>query len=162
MHHRSVSSTLLSAHKRLLQNAWCVAAGLGGVGEDAGGSLFSRLVEAWRSVKVEGTLHVLCDDNGEERYHSLYMKAAAEAAGVRCTFVVGCAPLESWSFDADGRVVDADGTRVLNVWKTWSWQTVVDLTRESDTEYYARYINGGDTSPAPGPPPGVPGARRPR
>ena len=58
----------------LYQNAWSVAAGLGDVGSDPGGKLFARLVAAWQATRIVGTLHLMCDDNGEERYHTLYMK----------------------------------------------------------------------------------------
>lgn len=40
-------------------------------------------------MAVDGVLHLLHDDDPEEEYHTLYMKAAAELAGVRCKVVCG-------------------------------------------------------------------------
>jgi glutathionylspermidine amidase/synthetase len=59
-----------------VQGRWAEAAGLGSVGRDPGSELFQRLVQAWKSVKLEGPLHILCDSDAEEQYHAQYMKAS--------------------------------------------------------------------------------------
>ncbi|RHY23013.1 hypothetical protein DYB32_009326 [Aphanomyces invadans] len=101
------------------QDKWAATVGLGG--RSNSDTLFTQLVAAWTSKKVVGDLHLLCDDDLEERYHSLYMQAAAEAAGITCHLIVG---IDSITFDGqDFR--DANGTAIRNVWKTWSWETVL-------------------------------------
>ncbi|ETV96560.1 hypothetical protein H310_10270 [Aphanomyces invadans] len=105
------------------QDAWSKAAGLGSIGRSNSATLFSQLTAAWKGKNVQGTLHLLCDDDPEERYHSLYMKAAAEAAGIPCTLVVGVQELH---YDEDGvTILDGQNHPVRNVWKTWAWQTVI-------------------------------------
>jgi len=116
-----------------VQDDWSHAAGLGGVGSDVGGEVFDRLVAAWRAREVQGLLHLLCDTDGEEVYHTLFMKAAAEAAGIQCKVVVGT---EGWTFAEGGRVVDADGVAFQNVWKTWAWRTIVDGLTEAEIASY--------------------------
>ena len=116
-----------------VQDDWSSAAGLQGVGLDVGGHLFDQLVATWRQRKVSGLLHLLCDADGEERYHTLYMKAAAEAAGLTCKMLVG---IEGWTFGPGGRVVDPDGVAFDNVWKTWAWRTVIDGMEEEELAPY--------------------------
>ncbi|CAK4682512.1 hypothetical protein LEN26_010473 [Aphanomyces euteiches] len=105
------------------QDAWSKGAGLGSLGRSNSSTLFDQLVTAWKAKHVEGHLHFMCDDDAEERYHSLYMKAAAEAAGIECHLVVGVKDL---SFGADGTtILDSQQRRIRNVWKTWAWPTVI-------------------------------------
>ena len=126
----SASCLMEAAH---VQDDWSSAAGLQGVGLDVGGHLFDQLVATWRQRKVSGLLHLLCDADGEERYHTLYMKAAAEAAGLTCKMLVG---IEGWTFGPGGRVVDPDGVAFDNVWKTWAWRTVIDGMEEEELAPY--------------------------
>ncbi|KAF0687475.1 Aste57867_20784 [Aphanomyces stellatus] len=106
------------------QDAWCDAAGLGDVGRSGSESLFDDLVRTWKALAIDGPLHIMVDKDIEERYHGTYMQAAAEAAGVPCVFVVGVDSI-SWSEDGS-HLHDATGTRIANVWKTWSWRTVMN------------------------------------
>ena len=116
-----------------VQDDWSLAAGIGGVGEDVGRNVFPQLIEAWKARQVSGLLHLLCDTDGEERYHTLFMKAAAEAAGITCKVVIGT---DGWTFGKGGRVLDADGEPFTNVWKTWAWRTVVDGMSEDEIVPY--------------------------
>lgn len=127
----------------LIQDRWAHAA----IGDDAamqsnngdvGDKVFRGLVESWRAAEVQGTLHLMCDDDPEERLHTLYMKSAAEAAGIHCKIIVGIHELNfaekgaEGAFGAARAVVDADGEVIRNVWKTWSWMTV--LSRNTSQE----------------------------
>ncbi|KAF0713210.1 hypothetical protein As57867_004447, partial [Aphanomyces stellatus] len=103
------------------QDAWARAVGLPGRSNSA--TLFGQLVEAWRAKHVGGVLHLLCDDDLEERYHSMYMQAAAQAAGLECHLIVGVDSITQDPFG--GLFRDADGRPIRNVWKTWSWETVL-------------------------------------
>ncbi len=95
-------------------------------GRDAGGHLFKELVDAWRNSDVTGMVHVLQDDDAEETYHALFMKAAIEAAGFPCQHVVG---LSSLRWNPQGDIVDAEGNPLRWVWKTWAWETALDQIR---------------------------------
>lgn len=108
------------------QGAWAAHHGVT-EGADPGVGFFEALVRAWRESHVDGPLHILQDDDPEERYHALHMKAAVEAAGARCKLITGVAGL---GWDAQGRVVDTDGERIDWVWKTWAWETALDQLRD--------------------------------
>ncbi|KAF0716886.1 hypothetical protein As57867_002606, partial [Aphanomyces stellatus] len=119
------------------QDAWSTGAGLGSIGRSNSATLFDQLVAAWKSKNVQGTLHLLCDDDPEERYHSMYMQAAAEAAGIPCVLVVG---VDELTFDVDGvTILDGQKRPIRNVWKTWAWQTVI-------SQYEAREANASASS----------------
>lgn len=129
-----------------VQDDWSHAAGLGNIGSDVGGEVMNKLVAAWRARKVHGLLHLLCDTDGEEVYHTLFMKAAAEMAGIQCKMVIGT---EGWAFSRGGRVVDADGVAFENVWKTWAWRTIVDGLTEAEIAPYvfqAESVEAGGSS----------------
>ncbi len=103
-------------------------------GRSPGASLHQDLVDAWRESGVDGVLHIMLDEAPEEIYHALYMKSAIDAAGIPCKIIQGVADL---GWDADGYVVDADGARILWVWKTWAWETALDQIRaqcDEDTQ----------------------------
>lgn len=102
-----------------------------GIGDDAGEDLHERLVEAWRQSGVDDVLHILQDRDLEETYHALYMKSAAEAAGIPCKVVHGVSSLQ---WDEDAWVCDADGVRIKWVWKTWAWETALDQIRHELTD----------------------------
>ena len=95
-------------------------------GEDAGIELYDRLVEAWQEIGLDRVLHIMQDRDLEETYHALYMKAAAEKAGIICKVVHGVSDLQ---WDDEGWVCDADGLRIEWVWKTWAWETALDQIR---------------------------------
>ncbi len=115
-------------------------------GIDAGRELFGDLVQAWRNSKVDGLLHILRDDDAEEKYHALFVKETLRAAGIRCRIVTG---LEGLVWDGSGNILDAEGEKVSWVWKTWSWETALDQLRaecEADElarqTYEPRWIEG--------------------
>jgi glutathionylspermidine amidase/synthetase len=95
-------------------------------GRDPGDHLSADLTHAWAHAGVDGVLHIMQDRDLEETYHALYMKAAAERAGLDCKIIKG---LSSLGWDDDGCVVDADGLRIDWVWKTWAWETAIDQLR---------------------------------
>lgn len=106
----------------VIQDRWANALGLEGA--DVGSMVSTALGESWEKAQVRGLLHLMCDDDPEERLHTTYMRSVAEARGIVCKTLVGT---EGLRFDPEGRVMDADGEPIRNVWKTWSWMTV--LTR---------------------------------
>lgn len=114
----------------VVQDRWSEAAGIGGVGRSNSGELFDRLVATWKARNVVGPLHLLCDNDKEEIYHSMYMKAAAEAAGIECHLLIGMSAV-TWTKDGD--LQDGEKRLLQNVWKTWSWRTA--LNELSDEEF---------------------------
>lgn len=109
----------------LVQRRWAEHFGCG-LGDCAGENLFDRLIEAWEESGVEGILHIMQDHDDEENYHALYMKAAAEKAGIACKIVRGTTGLQ-WG--ENGIVCDGDGVPIEWVWKTWAWETALDQIR---------------------------------
>lgn len=109
----------------LVQGRWAEHFGCAD-GEDAGEDLSEDLVAAWAKSGVTGVLHIMRDRDLEETYHAFYMKRAIEAAGIECKIIKG---LSGLGWDADGWVVDADGLRIEQVWKTWAWETAIDQIR---------------------------------
>ena len=96
-------------------------------GVDGGNGLFSELVKAWKKSRARNLVHILRDDDAEEKYHAYFMQAAIEAAGLKCKVVE---QLESLQWANDGGVLDQDGDKVKWVWKTWAWETALDQIRD--------------------------------
>ena len=101
-------------------------------GEDAGKDLFNQLVKAWQKSQVKGLVHILHDDDPEEKYHALFIQQTLQAAGIDSRLIEG---IDALIWDESGNVVDAQGEVLHWVWKTWSWETALDQIRlecESD------------------------------
>ena len=96
-------------------------------GENAGRKLFQMIVQAWKKSKAKGLVHILRDDDIEEKYHALFMQNAIRTAGLESKIIVG---LEGLVWESNGRILDADGEEVLWVWKTWAWETALDQIRK--------------------------------
>lgn len=118
------------------------------VGRSSGEHLSVDLVDAWQESGVEGVLHIMQDQDLEETYHALYMKAAIDKAGIPCKIIRGTAGL---GWDDEGCVVDADGVRINWVWKTWAWETALDQIRAefADDEDNIRLHRSIDRSTTP-------------
>lgn len=102
------------------------------IGEDSGAELHDRLRDAWLRSGVDGSIHVLHDDDPEETYHALFMQEAMERAGIESRALNGLAGL-TWA--EDGGILDDRGERVRWVWKTWAWETAIDqIRRECDDD----------------------------
>ncbi|MEQ8860288.1 MAG: bifunctional glutathionylspermidine amidase/synthase [Pseudomonadales bacterium] len=103
------------------------------VGRDPGAPLLKELADAWRDSDAarrrgpDDVLHIMIDRDLEETYHGLFMQEALQAAGVRSKLLHGMADVH---WNEAGEVVDADGQRILWVWKTWAWETALDQLRE--------------------------------
>ncbi|MDT8399212.1 MAG: bifunctional glutathionylspermidine amidase/synthase [Pseudomonadales bacterium] len=95
-------------------------------GRSAGDRLHPMLVEAWKASAVQGVLHIMQDQDLEETYHALFMKAALERAGITCKVLKGVSGLH---WNQAGKIVDAEGIEVTWVWKTWAWETALDQIR---------------------------------
>jgi len=90
------------------QDAWAVAAGLGGIGVDGGIGLAESMVKGWQSFFPEGTLvHFLFDTDTEEQYHATYVMSLATKAGEKLKMamiiVIRCARFEGISCVWPGR-----------------------------------------------------------
>lgn len=93
------------------------------------------------------------------------MRSAALAAGVDCApLVVGREGLRAWAFAADGSVTDGAGAPVLNVWKTWAWNTIIEGASDADIDWFASLMDwppraktAAETAPAVPPPTGAVG-----
>jgi len=118
-------STACYMEAGLLQGMWFDALGFQ-EGRCPGARIFPDLVQAWHASNVDSVLHLMRDEDPEEAYHALYMKSAAEQAGLRCKLIGG---VQDLGWDEEGFVVDADGERILWVWKTWAWETALDQLR---------------------------------
>jgi glutathionylspermidine amidase/synthetase len=116
-----------------IQNKWSEAAGIDEIGNATSTTLFKQLKHAWWAKRIKTTLHVFHDDDVEETYHALYMKAAAEAAGIKCKVVRAGAKL-TWTEDGD--IKDEDGTTITNLWKSWSWRTAINQLKDDDDLVY--------------------------
>ncbi|KAI8800986.1 bifunctional glutathionylspermidine amidase/glutathionylspermidine synthetase [Cladochytrium replicatum] len=116
-----------------IQDRWSDFVGLGDVGRGASSNLFNQLISTWREKKVDGPLHLLCDNDKEELYHSMYMRAAAEAAGIECFLLVGLSEL-TWT--PNGNLQDNNGTVIRNVWKTWSWRTALNQLTDEEIIHF--------------------------
>jgi len=100
-------------------------------GWNPGDHLHEMLVHAWKKSTIDDVLHIMLDNDLEETYHALYMKAAIEEAGIPCKVIRGLSELV---WDDDGSVVDRDGLRIRWVWKTWAWETALDQLRDECSE----------------------------
>ncbi len=109
-------------------------------GDDAGQDLFDKLVTAWKNSKAKGLVHILRDDEGEEKYHALFIQETLRAAGLKSKIIIGLHGLHA---DKKGNIKDADGAFVKWVWKTWSWETALDQIRqESEADADESYEPG--------------------
>jgi glutathionylspermidine amidase/synthetase len=124
-----------------VQGAWATAHGVH-EGRDAGAQLKRALSEAWRDSNVDSVVHLFRDAQLEEVYHARFMREAIEAAGLQCRIVNG---VEGLGWDDNGRVVDAQGTRIDWVWKTWAWETALDELR-AEVESDSAFLDGVHTS----------------
>ncbi len=100
-------------------------------GEDAGAGLFRALSKAWKKSHAKQLVHILRDDEPEEKYHALFMQEALNSAGIATRIIIG---LEGLSWDEQGNIQDDQGNLVQWVWKTWSWETALDQIREECDE----------------------------
>lgn len=144
----NVDSASCHMETGVVQGMWAKAHGIA-EGNDPGARLQKALTHAWEDSHVDTLLHILKDDEPEELYHALFMKAAAEKAGVRVKLIDGVSGL---GWDTGGRVIDADGERIDWVWKTWAWETALDELRaeiEDEAAFLASHEEGAPRDHAP-------------
>jgi len=113
-----------------VQGKWADHFGCG-KGRNPGAHLHEYLVHAWKKSGVTGLLHIMQDNDLEESYHALYMQKAIQEAGIRCKVLKG---LSGVHWDNESCVVDSDGERITQVWKTWAWETALDQLRDQCDE----------------------------
>ncbi len=100
-------------------------------GWDPGHHLHEALVHSWRKSHIEGVLHIMQDNDKEETYHARFMQSAMAEAGITTKVIRG---LNALRWNDQGQVVDSEGERILQVWKTWAWETALDQLREECSE----------------------------
>lgn len=95
-------------------------------GLDSGKDLFNHLVNAWRKSKAKGLVHILYDNDPEEKYHGLLIQQTLKSAGFESKLI--CA-ISSLRWDSLGNILDEEGQLIHWVWKTWFWETALDQIR---------------------------------
>ncbi|MFT6924643.1 MAG: glutathionylspermidine amidase/synthetase [Psychromonas sp.] len=95
-------------------------------GQDSGKDLFNHLVNAWRKSQAKGRVHILHDNDPEEKYHALFIQQTLKSADIESTLICG---ISSLRWDSLGNILDAQGQVIHWVWKTWSWETALDQIR---------------------------------
>jgi trypanothione synthetase/amidase len=115
------ASTLLECGR--IQQKWAESIGLDKEGTRGSGWAVERnLRMAWANCGAKGRVHFLVDDDKEEQYTALYCLQAAEAVGLEGRL---CVMFDEFRFNEEGYVVDSDGVRVRNIWKTWMWESAI-------------------------------------
>jgi trypanothione synthetase/amidase len=114
------ASTLLEC--AVIQNKWAEAVGIADGSRPSGWMLPSRLEYAWECTGLKGTrLHLLVDNDDEERYTAEYVAERARKVGIDTRVCVMFDDLY-WK---GGKIVDGEGVEVKSVWKTWMWETAI-------------------------------------
>ncbi|PIR37342.1 MAG: bifunctional glutathionylspermidine amidase/glutathionylspermidine synthase [Alphaproteobacteria bacterium CG11_big_fil_rev_8_21_14_0_20_39_49] len=122
----------------LIQGLWAKAHHIT-EGEDAGGELFSKLIHAWKNLKIKQHIHILQDDDIDETYLALFIKSAMEKAGYSTSIIKGIENNLLWN--EDHHVTDSNGTPINEVWKTWAWETAIDELRDDKIDEVA-FLDG--------------------
>ncbi|GET89838.1 trypanothione synthetase, putative [Leishmania tarentolae] len=133
------ASTLLECGR--IQQKWAESVGLDRQGTRGSGFAVERnLKMAWASSGATGRVHFCVDKEKEEQYTAIYCMQAAEAVGLEGKL---CVMFDEFHFDDNGHIVDSDGVRVRNVWKTWMWESAI-------SDYYAaQEERGKNWKPSP-------------
>lgn len=111
-----------------IQKKWAKAFGVS-EGRCSGQKLHGKLVEAWKDSEIDGVLHIMLDHDSEENYHALFMKSALEEAGIECKVIRGTS---TFRWNENREVIDSEGEPIKWVWKTWAWETALDIIRENE------------------------------
>ncbi|KPI86537.1 putative Trypanothione synthetase [Leptomonas seymouri] len=128
------ASTLLECGR--IQQKWAESVGLDKAGTRGSGWAVERnLKMAWANCGAKGRVHFLVDMDKEEQYTALYCMQAAEAVGLECKL---CVMFDEFCFNEEGYVVDSDGVRVRNIWKTWMWESAI-------SDYFAAAAERGES-----------------
>lgn len=133
------ASTLLECGR--IQQKWAESVGLDKMNTRGAGFAVERnLRMAWEYSGATGRVHFCVDDDKEEQYTATCCMQAAQAVGLDTKL---CVMFDEFRFDEEGHVVDSDGVRLRNVWKTWMWESAI-------TDYYAaREERGEGWKPSP-------------
>lgn len=127
------ASTLLECGR--IQQKWAESVGLDKDGTRGSGWAVERnLRMAWENCGATGRVHFLVDEDKEEQYTALYCMQAAQAVGLEAKL---CVMFDEFRFNEEGYVVDSDGVRVRNVWKTWMWESAI-------SDYFAAAAERGE------------------
>ncbi|HBO38216.1 MAG TPA: bifunctional glutathionylspermidine amidase/synthase [Pasteurellaceae bacterium] len=100
------------------------------LGEDPGETLCDALAGCWKHSESTKLVHIMQDHDSEEDYHALFMQKALVQAGFKTKIIHGT---EGLHWDKRGRLLDDENNQIVNVWKTWAWETVLEQLREDAT-----------------------------
>ncbi|KAH9599562.1 CHAP domain [Trypanosoma melophagium] len=120
-------------------------------GISTGSFLFSKMVNYFKCLLQNDfvcpphkLVHFMIDDNDEERYTALYAMNAAEEAGFRTKLCVKLTDFRFAGSATDGEylivsrdhpvIVDLEDEKVLLVWKTWAWDTILHQYSEQQSQ----------------------------
>ncbi|ABM03065.1 fused glutathionylspermidine amidase and glutathionylspermidine synthetase [Psychromonas ingrahamii 37] len=95
-------------------------------GQDSGKDLFNHLVNAWRKSQAKGLVHILHDNDPEEKYHALFIQQTLKSAGLESKLI---SAISSLRWNSSGDILDEEGQLIHWVWKTWSWETALGQIR---------------------------------
>jgi glutathionylspermidine synthase len=106
----------------------------------SGFQLHRLLVKNWKQVnRTMKRIHLLIDDDQDERLTSLYMQRVLKEAGIDSKLCIKTNDL-IWK---DSKIIDSDGCPVEFVWKLWMWETIFsDYIQAEKDQTLDRRIDG--------------------
>jgi trypanothione synthetase/amidase len=90
------------------------------------------LVRNWKNLEINTRVHLLIEDDPEERLTALYMQTVINEAGIDSKLCITGTNDLQWK---DSIIVDSDGQPLHIVWKLWMWETVFKDYIEATTDH---------------------------
>ena len=84
--------------------------------------LHHSLVGSWKRMNITTLVHIMIDDDDDERLTALYMQNVFKEAGIESKL---CVKIDQFHWK-DAAIIDSDGVPVKMVWKLWMWETVFE------------------------------------
>ncbi|CAF0904380.1 unnamed protein product [Didymodactylos carnosus] len=103
----------------------------------SGFQLHRTLVKNWKRLNIKTRIHIMIDNDKEERLTALYMQNVMNEAGINSKL---CTMTDDFYWK-DSTIVDSDGELVKIVWKLWMWETIFRDYVEVQKE---RSLNNGN------------------
>lgn len=103
----------------LVQDKWALSSGCN-IGRSSGENL-QQLIATECKAAYSGFVHIMIDSDPEEIIISHLMQQIFNKIGIKTKTIVG-ADFES---GGDGKFYDHNGNKISQVWKTWSWDTII-------------------------------------
>jgi len=86
----------------------------------SGFRLHHALILNWKRLNIKTLVHILIDNNNDEKLTALYMQNVFKEAGIESKLCI----MTDKFYWKDSSIVDSDGVPVKTVWKLWMWETV--------------------------------------